>query len=201
MIEILAQGSPLIAAETGGCRYLKSRTTGVLYFEPGSGESLVEAMLRYSQVESAENKQMKDDNRALYQRELTAEHFAEGYLETIDKLYRDFQIVEPQRQIVKMPFLQVTADDLPFPQAKREPAEDKKVKATSPSATASSTPPSVPERSLPLGQRVLKPVVRPFVRQLGTRNDLKKFDADPSAFFAGLSSPRYRAVGKLLFPV
>lgn len=47
----------------------------------------------------------------------------------------------------------------------------------------------------------LVPIVRPFVAAIGTKKDCEKFDADPANFFAGLSNPRYRFIGRMLFPV
>jgi FMN phosphatase YigB (HAD superfamily) len=55
------------------------------------------------------------------------------------------------------------------------------------------------QRELPALRKPLKPVVRPFVRRLGTKKDLREFDADPVAFFAKLRNPGYRLVGRILF--
>lgn len=43
-------------------------------------------------------------------------------------------------------------------------------------------------------------IARPFVSRLGTKNDVDKFNADPAGFFAGLSNPWYRIIGRVLFP-
>lgn len=43
-------------------------------------------------------------------------------------------------------------------------------------------------------------IARPFVSRLGTKKDVEKFNADPAVFFAGLSNPWYRAIGRVLFP-
>ncbi|MCC2608400.1 hypothetical protein [Neorhizobium petrolearium] len=49
--------------------------------------------------------------------------------------------------------------------------------------------------------RPIMPFVRPFVRKLGNSDDVREFNADPSAFFAKLSNPRYRRIGAILFPI
>ncbi|THK34619.1 glycosyltransferase [Ensifer sp. MPMI2T] len=55
---------------------------------------------------------------------------------------------------------------------------------------------------VPVGKarRHLVPVIRPFVQVLGSKKDLKKYDADPTRFFANLKNPLHRAVGKVFFP-
>lgn len=46
----------------------------------------------------------------------------------------------------------------------------------------------------------LVPVVRPFVSILGNKRDVEKFDSDPAGFFAGLSNPWHRGIGRIIFP-
>lgn len=53
---------------------------------------------------------------------------------------------------------------------------------------------------VPLHRRPFIPTVRPFVAVLGTKKDVQKFNADPAGFFAALSNPWYRAIGRALFP-
>lgn len=185
MIEILAQSVPLIAAETGGCRYLGGRTSGVLYFEPGSSESLSNAMEKFLSVGEDSLDLMKSENGALYSNEFTSEHFAEGYLQTMDVLYQDFRLTNPVRSIVRLPFVKVSSVDMPFPHAK--PPVVKANSAFKTSVRLSSV------------RRALKPIVRPFVKKLGNDSDVRKFDADPASFFASLRSQRYRSIGRVLF--
>ena len=49
-------------------------------------------------------------------------------------------------------------------------------------------------------RRGFKPIVRRYVRKLGNAQDVVAFNQNPKAFFEGLSSPRYRRVGRILFP-
>jgi predicted glycosyltransferase involved in capsule biosynthesis len=50
-------------------------------------------------------------------------------------------------------------------------------------------------------RRPLVPIVRQFVHLLGNRkNDVQKFNKDPSGFFSGLRNPLYRRIGAILLP-
>jgi hypothetical protein len=51
-----------------------------------------------------------------------------------------------------------------------------------------------------LYRRSLMPIVRPVIVKIGSKKDLKKFNADPSGFFADLRNPWYRGFGSMLFP-
>ncbi|PYG54371.1 hypothetical protein [Rhizobium sp. UGM030330-04] len=54
--------------------------------------------------------------------------------------------------------------------------------------------------AIPFYRKPMVFAVRPFVKLIGTRpDDVTKFNADPSGFFAKLKNPRYRLVGKVLF--
>lgn len=47
---------------------------------------------------------------------------------------------------------------------------------------------------------IFSPIVRPAIRLIGTKkDDVMKFDADPSGYFAKLKNPMYRVIGKVLF--
>lgn len=100
MIEILSQGTPLIAAETGGCRYLRGRTRGVIYFQPDRTDDLASAMLSFCAIGQDGVEVMKSDNLELYNKELTAERFADRYVRTLDKIYEDFNISPSKRRVV-----------------------------------------------------------------------------------------------------
>lgn len=60
--------------------------------------------------------------------------------------------------------------------------------------------PAPPIRRVSPLRRPLVSIVRPFVIGKGTKKDIEKFNADPAGFFANLTNPRYRAIGKVLFP-
>ncbi|QPB18739.1 HAD-IA family hydrolase [Rhizobium sp. 007] len=49
-------------------------------------------------------------------------------------------------------------------------------------------------------RRPMVPVVRPFIRLLGSANDIKKFDKDPVGYFQKLKNPTYRVIGAVIFP-
>jgi predicted glycosyltransferase involved in capsule biosynthesis len=55
-------------------------------------------------------------------------------------------------------------------------------------------------KPVPMLRKPLVPIVRPFIGKLGNKQDLRDFDADPSAFFASLRNRWYREVGAVLFP-
>lgn len=99
MIEILSQGTPLIAAETGGCRYLGGKTRGVVYFQPDSVDDLVSVMLDFCRINKNEIETMRYDNLNLYNKELTAERFASRYMEIIDIIYNDFNVSPSRREV------------------------------------------------------------------------------------------------------
>ncbi len=52
-----------------------------------------------------------------------------------------------------------------------------------------------------IGWRVIfVPFVRPFIKGIGSAEDIIKFDDDPSYFFASLNEAHFRAIGALFFP-
>jgi len=57
-----------------------------------------------------------------------------------------------------------------------------------------------PAQKVPLFQRPLVPIVRPFVAKIGNKKDVREFDDNPAMFFAKLRNPWYRGVGAVLFP-
>lgn len=102
MVEALAQGIHLIASDIGGYKYLRGKTSGVSYIEPGSASSLFDACVSFIEQDTSEHQRGKQDNLDLYQKEMTPEKFAEGYFAAIDQLYEDFDIEEPNRSIAKL---------------------------------------------------------------------------------------------------
>ncbi|MFD1696822.1 glycosyltransferase [Roseibium aestuarii] len=104
MIEALSLGTPLVSAKIGGYKYLEGRTDGVLYFEPGSVDSLTDALTRFCQLSPETLTEWRRSNAALYEREMTPQKFATGYQDTIDQLYADFKIRPTDRKIVRLPF-------------------------------------------------------------------------------------------------
>lgn len=103
MIENLSLGTPLIAAKVGGYKYLENKTTGVQYFKPESTTELIAAIKKFIQLSEKKKEKMRQSNIALYQKKLTPKHFAQGYLDTIDKLYSDFKISKTKRNLVRIP--------------------------------------------------------------------------------------------------
>lgn len=49
-------------------------------------------------------------------------------------------------------------------------------------------------------RRTYTPIVRVFVKKLGTRRDVEEFDQDPQRFFHSLETPRYVMSGRILYP-
>lgn len=72
-----------------------------------------------------------------------------------------------------------------------------------PAPAASRTPPvASPPAPISLLRKPLVPVVRPFIRVLGSaKDDVEKYNRDPARYFQNLKNPTYRKVGKVLFPV
>lgn len=90
MIEILSLGCLLITSEVGGYRWLKNKTEGVLYFEPGNVKQLVCAINSLSSLPHERRNQMMASNKKLYNDKLTPFHFQENYQNIIDKIRGDF---------------------------------------------------------------------------------------------------------------
>ncbi|MBU2925114.1 glycosyltransferase [Colwellia sp. 2_MG-2023] len=101
MVEALAQGIHLIAAKVGGYKYLEGKTSGVTFFERESMEGLFQACEAFCQMSNKDINQGKQDNLALYTKEMTPEKFAQGYQATIDKMYTDLGIKSKDRDIVR----------------------------------------------------------------------------------------------------
>lgn len=68
-----------------------------------------------------------------------------------------------------------------------------------PSPQKSKAPAGKPKRPV-WYHRPVMPFVRPFVRKLGHKSDVRLFNEDPASFFEGLSNPKYRRIGAILFP-
>jgi glycosyltransferase involved in cell wall biosynthesis len=106
MLESLSSGTPYIASDAGGNRYLKGKTRGVFHFTPGSAESLAAALLAFLKTPARVIQEMRQENRALYLKEFTAEKFAQRYLDVYDHIYADFGVRRtPGRTLAKIPYL------------------------------------------------------------------------------------------------
>jgi glycosyltransferase involved in cell wall biosynthesis len=90
MIETLAEGTFLIAAKVGGYRYLEHKTKGVLFFTPEKASELFDACDKFYSMEAQDLVLGRKENIALYEKEMTPEKFAQGYFDTIDDIYTDF---------------------------------------------------------------------------------------------------------------
>jgi len=104
MIEVLSLGVPLICAKVGGYKYLEDKAKGAFFFEPENVDELISTILNFIKLDGEQLSIAKEGNQELYQRELTSKSFAEGYINTIDKLYDDFEIKPQHRNIVRVPF-------------------------------------------------------------------------------------------------
>ncbi|MDX0789218.1 capsular biosynthesis protein [Sinorhizobium medicae] len=60
---------------------------------------------------------------------------------------------------------------------------------------------SASPRKVSFIRRPLVPIVRPFIRVLGTSKDVEKYNRDPVGFFQDLRNPIYKRVGRVFFPV
>jgi len=115
MVEALAQGIHLVAAKVGGYKYLEGKTSGVGFFEPESQEGLVQSCDDFCQMSLEDISNGKQDNLALYAKEMTPEKFAQGYQKTIDKMYKDLDIKPKNRDVVR-------ASQLSYPTSSTGPA-------------------------------------------------------------------------------
>jgi glycosyltransferase involved in cell wall biosynthesis len=99
MIEALAQGIHLITAKVGGYKYLENRTKGVTYFETGSSDDLFRACDEFCLLDKSQLDSGKRDNLKLYRDQMTPEKFAQGYFDTIDRMYLELGIEKKERNI------------------------------------------------------------------------------------------------------
>lgn len=106
MIEALSSGVPIVAAKVGGYKYLENKTSGVIYFEKESSKGLTEALSNFIALDENKIQKMRDDNIRLYETELTLHEFSHGYAETIKQLYDDFNIQQPKRDNLRVPYAQ-----------------------------------------------------------------------------------------------
>lgn len=79
------------------------------------------------------------------------------------------------------------------------------LRAATPAEARRPAAPALPQRgSYRYGllgwRRLYSPVVRRYVAKLGNAHDVRAFDENPKRFFDGLTSPKYRRIGRLLFP-
>jgi len=105
MLETLSTGTIYIAPYSSGSKYIHNKTTGVLYFDPGSLDSFASTILKFLKITNKEILTMKQDNIKLYNEEFTESLFAERYLDLYDKIYNYFGVNKsPNRRIAKIPY-------------------------------------------------------------------------------------------------
>lgn len=86
IVEALAVGAIVITSNTGGNVDLASETNGLLLFESGKIDSLNESILRYLKLTDSEKKDMKNNNRKLYETKCSINCFAKTYNSIINEL-------------------------------------------------------------------------------------------------------------------
>ncbi|OCR15153.1 glycosyltransferase family 4 protein [Helicobacter pullorum] len=92
MIEILSCKKPIICSYVGGYKWLNSKTSGVIYTEVNSVESLINGINKFISLDQKSIDKMGQENFELYEQELTLKRFQENYCQTIDQIYNDFKI-------------------------------------------------------------------------------------------------------------
>lgn len=86
IVEALAVGAIVITSNTGGNVDLAGETNGLLLFESGKIGSLNEAILRFLKLTDSEKKDMKNNNRKLYETKCSINCFAKAYNSIINEL-------------------------------------------------------------------------------------------------------------------
>lgn len=86
IIEALAVGAIVITSNTGGNVDLAGETNGLLLFESGKIDSLNEAILRFLNLTDNEKRNMKINNRNLYETKCSIDCFAKTYNSIVNEL-------------------------------------------------------------------------------------------------------------------
>ena len=99
MIEILSLGTPIVAHYVGGYKWVKDKTSGVVYAVMENIDSLVSKINEI--IDSPEEKisKMRQDNKSLYDNQLTLECFEKNYSKSIQAIYDDFNISKKQYMV------------------------------------------------------------------------------------------------------
>ncbi len=94
MIEFLAFGKPIICSYVGGYRWLENKTSGILYSNVEDIDKFIDNILLFSRFSMEKINKMQSDNIKLYKKHLSLNSFQDNYCNTIDKIYKDFDISE-----------------------------------------------------------------------------------------------------------
>lgn len=86
IVEALAVGAIVITSNTGGNVDLAGETNGILLFESGEIDSLNESILRFLNLTDSEKKNMKNNNRKLYETKCSIDYFAKAYNSIVNEL-------------------------------------------------------------------------------------------------------------------
>lgn len=90
MIEILSLGKPIICSYVGGYKWLKDKTSGVIYAKAGDAVSFQKAIENFIEKKYNIVDNMCKDNFKLYNKSLTLYNFEKGYSKAIDEMYSEF---------------------------------------------------------------------------------------------------------------
>lgn len=101
MIEILSLGKPIICSYVGGYKWLKNKTDGIIYSEPGDVISYQNAIEEFLLKSNEQIGHMGRDNFEAYNKLLTLSHFEKGYSKAVDAMYHEFY---NNRQIHKISY-------------------------------------------------------------------------------------------------
>lgn len=91
LLEVLSMGVPVIATATGGNKSVKKIANDLILCEPNA-DSLAGAIKNVCQLNESELAQIGHNLFESYQKNFTEVCMAERYVETIDKIYKDYNL-------------------------------------------------------------------------------------------------------------
>lgn len=97
LLEVLSMGIPTVATATGGNKSVKKIATGLELCDV-SAESLADAILTLLNLTDDELKKRGNDLYAVYNRYFTEKQMAERYVDTIQKIYCDYNLWGVERE-------------------------------------------------------------------------------------------------------
>lgn len=88
LVESLSIGTPIITTYTGGHKFFKDKSRGLVVINPNK-EELIKAIEYLKNIPEGLKEIMKEENKKFYQQNFTLENFALNYISTLKKTIKD----------------------------------------------------------------------------------------------------------------
>lgn len=92
LLEVMSTGTPVIASNTGGNKSVQELTNTLIMYDT-TADDLVNKLNDFLNLPKEEKEKMSQNILKAYENNYTPEHFAQRYLDLIEKIYRDYGVV------------------------------------------------------------------------------------------------------------